>query len=611
MGTLCIFICGNFRPELAAAVRAEGWDDVVVHAFPPHCGRPPLDWQQVAARLPPDCDRVLLLGQACLHHLPPPPAGFPDLRIEVLSQCFHVFAGETLVDEAIAEGAYLLTPIWLANWPARLEALGFTSESAAECFREFAKELLYLDTGIDPAVSARLPELAAALGLPARRLAVGLDYCRAFLARRVQAWRSERQEQEQAQRLIQQAAASADHAAAMDMLQQLARSQNESDVIGDIRHVFQMLFAPRACHYLRLENGQPLGDHGDDVGESSAPELRRQLLALETDYAWLDQHSGFLLRIRHGETVLGLAAVVGLAYPQYHQRYLNLALSITGVCALAIENARNRKRLVEAEKMSSLAIVVAGVAHEVNTPLGVCLTSSSTLHSHTERLAERFAARSMTQSDFLGFLDNAKTCSDLLRRNLERIGRLVDAFREVAVLGREQELRPLRLLPCLEEVVRSFGERLPPGQVNVAILCPSQLRVLSVPGDWATIIRNLISNSLKHGFRNRATGRIQIEVRQDGDNLWLDYRDDGVGLPIEARQHIFDPFFTTDMQHGMGLGMHLVYNLITHRLGGSIQCCAEAAGEGAHFLIRVPWSGPEVQQALEQEKGMRCQEVPS
>ena len=116
-----------------------------------------------------------------------------------------------------------------------------------------------------------------------------------------------------------------------------------------------------------------------------------------------------------------------------------------------------------------------------------------------------------------------------------------------------------------------------------------------MPGDWASIFINLISNSLKHGFKGQEHGRIEIRIaRNDKNRLCVDYRDDGTGIQPEVLARIFDPFFTTDIQQGMGLGMHLVYNLVTHRMGGTIRC-ESAPGEGVHFHIEVPpgKAGPE------------------
>ena len=209
------------------------------------------------------------------------------------------------------------------------------------------------------------------------------------------------------------------------------------------------------------------------------------------------------------------------------------------------------------------------------------------LQSQSRQIGERFAARTMTQSDLTGYLESAGTSTGLIRQNLERIGHLVDAFRQVAVTGKSQEKQPLRLHDCLDDVVRSLGNRLPTDRVTISIDCPPELVIDTIADDWASIFLNLISNSLKHGFRNRERGTILIGVVQEAKKLRVDYRDDGNGMAAEAQARIFDPLFTTDLQQGMGLGMHLVYNLITHRMGGSI-LCESTPGQGVHFHIEIP-----------------------
>ena len=122
-------------------------------------------------------------------------------------------------------------------------------------------------------------------------------------------------------------------------------------------------------------------------------------------------------------------------------------------------------------------------------------------------------------------------------------------------------------------------------QVN----CADDLEIQSVVGDWASIFTNLIGDSLKHGFKGRERGVIDIRMACDTQRqrLLFDYRDDGVGLAPDTLARIFDPFYTTDLQHGMGLGMNLVFNLVTHRMGGIIQC-QSTAGTGVHFRIEIP-----------------------
>jgi signal transduction histidine kinase len=582
-GTLCLISCDNFKREISASLAAEGWDDVVNGAFLSRCGRPALVWDEVRMLLPEGCQHVVVLGSACLKGLGEPPAGLPPARVVPLEHCFHLVAGRHLVDEIIGSGGYLITPGWLTDWRKKLREMGFAPEQAAEFFRENTRELLLLDTAIDPQSASQLTELGDSLGLPARCIPVGLDYTQLLLARLVLEWRLESGRRDAREAARRHAGELADHVSAMDMLTRLAKTLHESEAIATIEDLFRMLFAPTELHYLRVEHGQHLPLHPLPGVMKSA------MRGLSDDYDWTPDGRGFLLRIGHGEEFLGVVAVDRLAFPEYRERYLNMALAVTGVCGLAIQNARNRKKLLEAEKMASLGILVAGVAHEINTPLGVVLAAASALREKSSQLARLFSQRSMTQADLERYLETSATSTSLICHNMERIGYLTEAFRQVAVTGTgtAPEKRCFRLRGCLEDVIRSLGDRLPADRIAVTIQCDPQLEIESLANDWVTIFLNLISNSLKHGFKEREQGAIDIDITCDQNMLTVGYHDDGAGLEPEVLARIFDPFFTTDLQNGMGLGMHLVYNLITHRLAGSINCESVPA-QGVRFHIEVP-----------------------
>lgn len=539
-----------------------------------------MEWDELRPLLPDECEQLVVLGCVCLDGLGDPPAGFPPTRTLRMEQCFHLVAGRQLVNQAM-DGGYLITPGWLADWRGNLKEMGFAPTDAGECFREFARELVLLDTGIDPETESRLDELREHLKLPIKRIPVGLEHTQLLLVRLVLEWRLEKERHAAQEQERRHASELADHVAAMDMLTRLAKTQQEAEAIAVIEELFRMLFAPTALHYLRVENeihipNQPI-----------PAEMLTALRGLHADYAWTQDGCGFLLRIGRGDKVLGLIAIDRLAFPEYRERYVNMALTVTGVCGLAVENARNRKKILEAEKMASLGILVAGVAHEINTPIGVVLAAASTLQEQSRNLAFRFAERSMTQSDLKHYLESVESSTGLICRNLERIGHLTDAFRQVAVADQSLEKHMFRLRDCLDEVIRSLGDRLPAERISVNIQCDPELEIESLYGDWVSIFLNLIGNSLKHGFKGRERGVIDISIIIDQKRVRVTYHDDGVGLAPEVLVRIFDPFYTTDHQQGMGLGMHLVYNLITHRLGGTIHCESQP-GQGVLFHIEVP-----------------------
>ena len=578
--TIAILCCHNFHREVCAAIAAEGWTDVAAIGFPARCGRPPLAWDELRALLPADCGHLIVIGRACLGGLAAAPAGFPETHLLRQQQCFHLVANPAEVDQAITEGAYLLTPDWLADWPGRLRDMGFEPDSAGEFFRDFASKLVLLDTGIEPDAVTRLADLARCVALPATRLAVGLEHLRLVLARAVLDVRLGEEHTRRQQEAKHHRRELADHISAVDLLSRLAGTQDEAEVLRTIEDIFRMLFAPAAWHYLRVE-GTPL-----DLAGVPA-ELRESFADCAGPWIWTPSGRGFLLRIARADQTLGMVAVDGLAFPEFRERYLNLALAISGVCALAIDNARTHKRLVEAEKMASLGVLVAGVAHEVNTPLGVGLAAVSTLQRQSAEIARNFAERKMTQSSLQTYLEAVGSEAALIRGNLDRIGRLVDAFRQVAVSGTDPARRRVRVRAAIEDVVATLGDRLASGNVAVELECDPALEIESSPDDWTTIFSNLLVNSLNHGFRDRQQGHIRIEAHADESRLHIDYDDDGVGMTAESRRRIFDPFYTTDPRHGMGLGMHLAYNLVVQRLHGGIRCTSEP-GQGCQFHIEVP-----------------------
>ena len=387
---LCIFSCNNFYQEVAACIAAEGWADAVAEKFSSRCGRPPITWEELQTILPENCTQVLVFGRACLGALGQAPATFPPVKVVVQAQCFHLIAGQTLVDSAIAEGGYLMSPAWARDWRAHIAEQGFTPDTAGEFYRDFAKQLVLLDTGVDPEAARYADEFGRTTGLPVQRMAVGLDHVRLMLGHAVLQWRfaqlqSDTQKSERAH-----AAELADHVCALDLLGRLTQLRQETEVIAAIEDLFRMLFAPTALHYQCVE-------HNLRSAAQAAPSALQALqLSLTAPYAWTEDDQGFALLLAHDGQELGRILVEGLAFVQYRERYLNLALAMSGVCALALESARTRKRLVEAEKMASLGVMVAGIAHEINTPVGVGVLAASTVQRHTTKLAQCFAERSVT-----------------------------------------------------------------------------------------------------------------------------------------------------------------------------------------------------------------------
>jgi len=247
-----------------------------------------------------------------------------------------------------------------------------------------------------------------------------------------------------------------------------------------------------------------------------------------------------------------------------------------------------QRQLLESEKLASLGGLVAGIAHEINTPLGVSVTAASHLQEEAQRLTRIFNENTLTRADLLRFEQSARDSADIILRNLQRADRLVKSFKQVAVDQSSEERRVVDLGVCLGEILTTLGPSLKKTPHRVDVDCPKNLVLETWPGVLYQIVTNLVMNSLLHGFSTEQPGTIRIVAARQGDNVHLDYYDDGRGMDEAVRAHVFEPFFTTRRgQGGSGLGMHIVYNLVTQVLKGSI-ACESAPGQGVRFSVEWP-----------------------
>jgi PAS domain S-box-containing protein len=247
-----------------------------------------------------------------------------------------------------------------------------------------------------------------------------------------------------------------------------------------------------------------------------------------------------------------------------------------------------QKQLIQAEKMATLGELVAGVTHEINTPLGVGVTAASHLEANTREIEQLFSNNSITRSALEKYLRVARETSEIILRNLQRASDHIKGFKQVAVDQTHEERRRFTLKPYLEDVLKSLHPKIKNSGHRVTVTCPPNLELYSYPGVFSQIISNFVMNSLVHGFEQMSHGEIQIELTEEEDHLVLRYQDNGKGMDQETQDRIFDPFFTTKRgQGGSGLGMHIVYNLVTQQLSGQITC-ESSPNNGVHFLLRIP-----------------------
>jgi PAS domain S-box-containing protein len=249
--------------------------------------------------------------------------------------------------------------------------------------------------------------------------------------------------------------------------------------------------------------------------------------------------------------------------------------------------------LVQSEKLAALGSMVAGIAHEIKTPIGIGVTAASHLAEKTDKFLSQIKLKTESLENLLKFAESSNESARIILANLNRASELIQSFKQVAVDQSSEQKRVFYLKDYFQSVFLSLKPELKKVKnLKVDINCDKSIRLYSRPGVFSQILSNLVLNSIIHGFENRDSGTITIDVSDASpDYLEIAVKDDGKGIPEQNRSNVFEPFFTTargsGTTAGSGLGLNLVYNLVTKNLKGTITCDSE---ETVHttFLIKIP-----------------------
>lgn len=247
-----------------------------------------------------------------------------------------------------------------------------------------------------------------------------------------------------------------------------------------------------------------------------------------------------------------------------------------------------QKQLVESEKMASLAGLVTGVAHEVNTPLGASITAVTHLSAISAEAYSDFKEKKLSSQKFERIIEEQLQATEIIFKNLCRAAELIKSFKQVSADQVSEAAREFEINDYLYEIKTSLKHKLKQAQVSVEIECDFEKQIYSYPGVFSQIISNLIINSLVHGFKSQTGGKITLSLRQEHGHIYIDYRDNGKGIQKENLEKVFDPFFTTNRNSGStGLGLSICYNLVTQKMQGNIICLE--SDQGVHFELSFPF----------------------
>ncbi|OUD13965.1 sensor histidine kinase [Thioflexithrix psekupsensis] len=248
-----------------------------------------------------------------------------------------------------------------------------------------------------------------------------------------------------------------------------------------------------------------------------------------------------------------------------------------------------RNELVQSEKMASLGRLVAGFAHELNTPIGVSVASASVLENKAAVINQMLNEDEVDGEVLDKILAQFSEATRLIISNLRRASELINSFKRTAIDQSSEDVRKFDVKSIIDDVINTLHNRFKQTAVKIHVNAPEHLEVYSIPGSVDQILTNLLLNSLEHGFSaGTAAGDIHIQAELHDDRLRLVYKDTGKGIAAEALGRVFEPFFTTNRsQGGSGLGLYISYNLVTTQLKGEMTCHS-VAGQGVTFTVEFP-----------------------
>ena len=269
------------------------------------------------------------------------------------------------------------------------------------------------------------------------------------------------------------------------------------------------------------------------------------------------------------------------------ERTRQLSLANKDLTATIQHLQQTQKQLIESEKMASLGGLVAGVAHEINTPIGVGVTAASHMETLNGTLVHQLESNSLKKSDLEFYIKDSVEAGKIILTNLNRAAELIRSFKQIATDQTHDSHRTINVKEYTDECLLSLKPLLKKCQHRVEIICPNDITINCNPGQYSQIIANLFVNAMIHAYDQDESGLLKLVIHLEDKKCHFHFSDNGKGIPEEDQEKIFEPFFTTSRNDGgTGLGLSTIYNIITQNMGGTIHC-ESIYGQGTHFYFDI------------------------
>ncbi|MBF0499291.1 MAG: response regulator [Candidatus Riflebacteria bacterium] len=591
-----ISVCRNYFPELSTIIEREGWRHVVPIAVPARCGKPILSRDELNSTLAVyenDLQAVHLLSGVCCHNLPemiPPDSKW---RINRFTQCFSMLTSETLIQSLQAEGGYLVSPGWLAEWRNRLKHDGFDQNSAQAFFSESMKTLILLDTGIAPDSRRQFAEFAAYLNMPSRIVEIGLDHFRLLLRNIVLSDQMNHEQRIYDKALRESRKQISETSMMSDVLARLAQIREESEVIRCAIDLCQMLFAPRRITYLRWHHETPPAEIQclPPLPESETHAARERLSGYSRLFGKNAAGTGFYLRFTHIKEVFGVIELDDFTFPEYLDRYLNLSRALNTTVGLALANARAYGQLAkqlteirglhdEAERANrAKSEFLANTSHELRTAMNGIIGMCQLLD---------FSELDDEQRSFLD-------CIELSGNNLLAILNDVLDLSKIEAGKIKFEMIEFSLRNCMNDVLRLENILISSRKLRISLHISDEVPNLLIgdPLRLRQILLNLLTNAVKFTEQGEIVITVSVDERlEKSTSVLFSVSDTGPGMSPDVLEKLFIPFQQADAsvarKHGgTGLGLSICRQL-TELMNGRIWAESQQ-GQGSTFHVVLPY----------------------
>jgi signal transduction histidine kinase len=568
---LCFVTCSNFEPEIRKVISDQGWLNVLVHALPLQCSAPvPSEkiFEPLTGILKTSPAKLVFTGCHCLNFRNFVKSTGIDAECLEFQNCFEMFINPDFVRWLTAEGAYLVTNGWFRNYQKNIEQWGFDAETARVFFRESAKKLVLLETGLPGSHLELLPDLAGFMGLPYEIIPVGPDHCRLIISHRVHQWELEMEKAKINTHLAISMRQTADYSFAFTQINMLAVLTVEQSIVEKLKEFVRLLFAPQNIEY-----------------QSFYPENHDQdtMFGSERDFlsgtSLISMPDGFFIRLEADSGVVGQLRVGQVAFPEYLSHYMSLSEVIGKVGGLAVSNARKFQVIRESEAMlkslnASKDKFFSIIAHDLKNPFSSILGFSDLMKKDAASLAP----------------DQVYSYSHIVNNAARHALQLLENLMTWAQMQQgSMSMVPERIK--VDDLVQNEFRNLKPNahqkDINLEMNVPDNIFIYVDVNMMSLTIRNLIANAIKF---TPAMGSIVVSASKEHDQVAIAVKDTGVGMKSELIQRLFrieTSFSTkgTNLEKGTGLGLLLCKEFIDKHKG-TIEVTSEP-GIGSVFTIRL------------------------